>query len=353
MKGVIYALIAVMVLVLSPTALVAAPTGDSDRPGWAGPNPDEPRPGNQNDEPGIILGEDYGDLWVVLRNGNGEPYTDSNGCLIPVAADGTTLSMDFIEGSCELPLAYADLVQEVEFGRLSVIRAPDFVLESSLAEAMSSINSAKVIALDASGRLLLTREMEIDGVLTDVTKAIDSPLENVALYLQIMVNGFLPGMDHDATFLGPLDYLQSAAGPSTTPQPAEALTTKDFDQAASFIAAAADKTGNVSVDLLVNINTWLGLNSDENGNREYFNFGMYQNNQMQKYANVAPLLLRGPVVMNGQDWFVAENRDVLTNVIFSQMPSWYEDGGATEFTKAADDSLQVIEFIHNWSIPAY
>lgn len=342
-----------LTLVLLPMSIFAADTGDSDKPGWAGKNPTEPKPGNQNPEPGIIMGDDYGDLWVVLRNGNGEPYTDSNGCLIPVAADGTTLSMDFVEGSCELPLVYAELVQEVEFGRLSVVRAPDFVVDSSLAEAMSSINSAKVIALDAGGRLLLTREIEINGVLTDVTKAIDSPLENIALYLQMMRFGFLPGLGHDATFLGDLNYLQCAGGPDAVDPPAENLSTRDFDQAAAFFAAAADKTGTVRLDQIIILNNWLGLNSDDEGNRVYLNFGVYNHNPNAKYTNLAPWLLRGPVMLDGAHWFVAENRDILTNVIFNPLPAWYENGGATQFTKATDDALQVIEFMHNWSVPEY
>jgi hypothetical protein len=218
---------------------------------------------------------------------------------------------------------------------------------------MNSINTAKNIVLDAGGRLLLTREIEVNGVLTDVTKAIDSPLENIALYQQIMTNGFLPGMIHSADFLGALAYLQSAEGPSDTSQPAETLTEDDFNQAASFLAAAADKTGHISLDLMVNINSWLGLNGDDNGNKVYFNFGAYQYNQVQRYGNIAPYLLSGPVLMNGQEWCVASNRNILTDVLFGDIPSWYEDGGATQFTKTADDALQVIEFIHNWSIPTY
>jgi len=360
MKRITWMLLALLAIAAFPAATLAA-DDTSDRPNWAGSDPDGDKPGNKNDEPGVVMGEDYGDLWVIKRDGDGVPILDLNGCLQPVAADGTILAMDYIaeEDACELPLDLADLVQEVEFGRISVVRSPDFVLESSLAEAMNTLNAATAITLDAAGRLFVTRELEIDGVLTEVSKAIDSPLENIALYQQIMLNGFLPGLGHDATFLGDLAYLQCAGGSGTENPPGEALDANDFNQAAAFFAAAADKTGTLSLDMIVTVNTWLDLNPfDTNGNRTYYDYGYddgYYNHDAQiRYAGIAPLLLTGPVDQgDGLDWFFIGPRVVLDEVTFNVQPSWYLPGGATEFAEAADNALQVIEFIHNWAIPAY
>jgi len=353
MKRLCWILLALLAMLLAPTFGLAA-DDDSDRPDWAGKDSSGETPGNQNPNPGEIMGDDYGDLWVVLRDGNGEPIPDANGCLQPVAADGTVLAMVVIEGSCELLEADAELVQEVEFGRMSVVRSPDFVLASSLEEAMNTINSAKAITLDAGGRLLLTRDVEIDGVLTEIVKAIDSPLENIALYQQIMLNGFLPGLVHDATFLGNMAYLQCADGPGNADPPAETLEPNDFNQAAAFFAAAADKTGTISLDMIVNVNGWLGLNGDDNGPAEYFDFNGYGHNAQLRYAGISPTLLTGPVDQgDGLDWFFIAPRIILNENLFNTPPSWYAAGGATEFTRAADDALQVIEFIHNWSVPTY
>ena len=95
---------------------------------------------------------------------------------------------------------YAELVQEVEFGRLNLGRAPDAVLDHAFDEAIRNINNAKSITLDASGRLFLTTDV-YDEFLTNpdgtpvlvetVIKAIDSPLANLALYIKLMRDGHL------------------------------------------------------------------------------------------------------------------------------------------------------------------
>lgn len=95
---------------------------------------------------------------------------------------------------------YTDLIEEVSFGRLNQGRAPDAVLNHAFDEAINAINKAKNIVIDASGRLLLTTDV-YDEFLTNpdgtpllidtVTKAIDSPLENLALYVKLMKDGHL------------------------------------------------------------------------------------------------------------------------------------------------------------------
>lgn len=95
---------------------------------------------------------------------------------------------------------YYELVEEVEFGRLNLARAPQAVLDASFDEAVRTINQATDIRIDPSGRLVLTLEI-YDEFLTNpdgspllvdtVEKTIDSPKENLALYLKLMTDGHL------------------------------------------------------------------------------------------------------------------------------------------------------------------
>lgn len=132
---------------------------------------------------------------------------------------------------------WADLVQEVEFGRLNLARAPKAVLDASFDEAIRSLNAAKDIKIDASGRLMITTDI-YDEFLTDpdgtplvveenVEKAIDSPKENLALYLKLMEDGHLitPAAERvpiDYSLYGgiPLNKLLDLEdGPSDAPRP--------------------------------------------------------------------------------------------------------------------------------------
>ncbi|MBU4260805.1 MAG: hypothetical protein KKC76_02855 [Proteobacteria bacterium] len=131
---------------------------------------------------------------------------------------------------------WADLVQEVEFGRLNLARAPKAVLDASFDEAIRSLNAADDIKIDASGRLMVTTEI-YDEFLTDgagdalwletVVKAIDSPKENLALYVKLMEDGHLitPAEERvpiDFSLNGgiPIDQLVALEdGPSDAPRP--------------------------------------------------------------------------------------------------------------------------------------
>ncbi|MCJ7600067.1 MAG: hypothetical protein MUO63_01040 [Desulfobulbaceae bacterium] len=131
---------------------------------------------------------------------------------------------------------WADLVQEVDFGRLNLARAPKAVLDASFDEAIRMLNAAKDIKIDASGRLMVTTEI-YDEFLTDgngdalwletVVKAIDAPKENLALYLKLMEDGHLitPAAERapiDQSYIGgiPLtQLLELEDGPSDAPRP--------------------------------------------------------------------------------------------------------------------------------------
>ncbi|MCF7731652.1 MAG: hypothetical protein K9N23_08185 [Akkermansiaceae bacterium] len=151
---------------------------------------------------------------------------------------------------------WTDLIKEVSFGRLNQARAPESVLQSSFDEAIRSINDALAIWVDASGRLLLTKftyseyevyteaktetftlwtgevvSVEVQSgdplILGTVDKAIDSPLENMAIYLKLMRDGHLvtPGDQRDTIDRSeqggiPIDLMLGLEdGPSTALRP--------------------------------------------------------------------------------------------------------------------------------------
>ncbi|MHB8790473.1 MAG: hypothetical protein ACYDBT_11390 [Desulfobulbaceae bacterium] len=376
----------------------------------------------------------------------------------------------FIQGSVEggetwngvtyyKDIYYTDLVQEVSFGRLNVGRAPEAVLNHAFDEAIRAINNARSIVLDASGRLLLTTDV-YDEFLTNpdgtpvlietVEKAIDSPLENMALYVKLMKDGHLIT---PATERSPIDrsvnggipqwkYLELEDGPSRELRPiididkvrifglghlvdapdgdittyytfwdaegdlnvelscpletvceewhgivnlAEdaACSGPDFPFSASFLAAAADKTGGFNIDKIVYFNSIMGINKvagyseyDDNGeptddavdysiNPVYFNFGT----NMNRYERGTTFRQRGQVVVAPAGGNPAEYDGNMRVLVEQSTPGiWAEtvlpifatifggidaDGtNITGFTRMADDDLRVIEHIHTYQIPA-
>lgn len=361
------------------------------------------------------------------------------------------------------------MIQEVHFGRLSIARAPDHVLKAAFDEAILTINSAEKIRLDASGRLLLTRtltsatQFNADGtpVTTTIEKAIDSPRENIALYIKLLKDGHLvtPGderMPIDRSSNGgiPLDkQLELEGGPSKALRPTididkmkkwglgdlvdveettyytytengvlnvvtacpgetdceewEGILTADgsgaeetdFVLSAAFLAASADKTGVLTQDQIVYLNSILGINkvvgySDYNDDGtpaegainyslfpEYFDFSTYPTyirtttfanrghvttDDLELWDAGSPaysgeaLVLRpgGPLGTGTKTW-------VETLVTITSFP--FMDWGidlATEFPNGqlattniagfcqeADDNLSVINYVHTYQIP--
>ena len=357
-------------------------------------------------------------------------------------------------------IRFPDLIEEVDFGRLNLGRAPDAVLDQAFDEAIRNINQAKTIALDAAGRLLLTTDIydpyltNPDGtavLLETVTKAIDSPRENLALYLKLMqdghlitpadertaidrsLNGGIPLAqlaeieDGPSTVLRPtididkmkdmgLGHLVDATGIttyytrfdnegklviSTTPcdgcesshgivsrSPADECAGLDFPFSATFFASTGDKTGRVTWDHVVYMNSILGINKvigysaydtegepadgaiDYSKNPVYFNFF-----PMPGYDRGVTFTHRGQVVQtpgggnpgtyDGQVLVLVASADQAGTWIETAMPIFkrvfattsHPDGepylGANirGFTTMADDDLRTIDYIHTYQIP--
>lgn len=177
---------------------------DSDRPDWAGVTGGEDRPGGGgNIEPGTPKGDEYGDLFVILRNDDGSPVTEGNEVYI-LLSDGTVV---LTEGG-EVPAGTdATLLQSVEFGRMNIARSPASVIEHALTEALSKLDKLEITGdniddfTDESGRLT------VDGL------TIDSPLESLALY-QALVDADAKEVNEDGMLV--ISATSSHDGADTT-----------------------------------------------------------------------------------------------------------------------------------------
>jgi hypothetical protein len=291
---------------------------DSDRPVWAGVKGGKAGAGGKPGGAGTKKGDLFGDMVMLLRDANGVPILtadglvqviayvyDATGALVPLKdAAGNLVVIPYVGDELATTVTldgktYDVYGAEVELGRLSVGRAPTKVLQHSLDEALTKLTaSGAVVALDATGRLT------VNGV------TIDSPLENLALYLDYMKDGSIAGVTLPAGF-----------------------------NPASLLAAAADKTGTVSVDTVVYMNSILGINSGST----YYDFSSYSYDRASTWGSVTAtvLVLSGgvyvPTVVNVYD------------AVFGST-NWTDPtavGGADDFAAAANDYLQVIEFIHD------
>jgi hypothetical protein len=335
---------------------------------------------------------DLGDLIVLYRDNYGLPIptdsvqvadpetgelVDAGLCQQPLAAPGERFEIDGEEctpdpetNSCIIPVdplscavvpAYAEYTQEVDFGRTSVIRAPDAVLEQSLGEVITKVATAQCTTLDPAGRLVNTSE--INGETLSAT--IDSPLENLAIYWQLMLKGYL-GTESNQLILPPVD------SPLIT--------------AARGLGAAIDKTGKVTVDQVVYTNQILGLldvptyldkecvtvREEVQGNMEEVQKCVldYSDYDYERAVNFSTSIesLPAPAYIPANDpkygWFeylgvVDPNASpvlfkivqgpILDNV-FETDPDLTANNVAG-FTQAADDAREVIEFTHDRPLP--
>ena len=279
---------------------------DSDRPDFAGVPGGQGRPGDEkgsggNQEPGTVKGDDYGDLIVLLR----DPITG-----VPIVTDGEFSFLDEVSGEYvsmedgEVPEGYDPV--EVDFGRASVARSPDTVTDKALTEALSSLSEAVSIDTDAAGRI----EYTVEGV----TSTIDSPLENLALYIELSQALATPSIQEEIeTVLGALATSETAA---------------------SLFAAVADKTGDITLDYLVYQNVITGV-VEPGDFYDYSTFSYdreYPNDYSYFYLDTDNTVVASQVDIN--EYLEAMNGD---------LPA---DGGAALFTAASDDALEVIELLH-------
>jgi hypothetical protein len=304
---------------------------DSDRPPYAGTPGSEGKPGNPNQTPGTKRGDIYGDMYVIERNPDGTPLLDASGyeqvfyvdadgnvvCCIPRDEEGNLLPT-LEDGTPVVPL-------EVELGRLSVSRSSIRVLSAQYDAAIDTILSATSVSLDPAGRIVVTLS---DGTV----KTIDSPLENLAIYYELINTGTIADLE-GATNLGDLSFLADGT-----------LTNDDLKVAASLFAAASDKAIPVTVDTIEYMNEILGIEGTLAG--DFVDYTSYTYDRESVYGDMTMTVL----VETSPGVFEAKDVNVFEAVFDSA-----ETGELTNvaaFTTATDDARLVIDFLHEYAPPA-
>lgn len=332
----------------------------------------------------VDYGSLYGDLYVILRDINGVPILDQYGCVQPISVITgepfqllTDLEADIL---CELTEEMTEWVETVDFGRLNLGRAPDAVLFHAFDEAIKSMNSASAMDLDPAGRIML--------FIGDEWKTIDAPAENLALYIKLMQEGHWITTDTSPVVRGgPPDGSgpPEGDGPSAEERPvlsAQAidllaaigyenlgdvnniLNNHDMLMAASLLSAAADKTGSMTLDKVIYINSIFGINqlgalSGEVQGITYFDFRNFTYNRQAVYGQERRSMACYPSPGNGFVWVLrpADSTGFLWESacmnILAEVRHFRGDEGSNirGFVQAADDALQVIEYVHNYRVP--
>lgn len=297
---------------------------DSDRPEWAGQSGGKDGAGGgQPPNAGSTKGDIFGDLWVILRDENGVPILTDEGYVQPLDADGNPIELDE-EGH---PVDET-LTTEVELGRLNVGRAPSRVLTTRADEVIAILSSATDVSTDAAGRLVLT----VDGE----EKTIDSPLENLAIYVSLLTTGSIPGLTPDDLVGTEYDFMVDGT-----------YTQADLDASAAFLAAATDKTGEFTTDEIAYIDAFLGINATTVGDVTYseVDYSSFSYDRSDTYSGVTTTVL----VEQEDGSFKAESVDVY-DVVFGSVDD-SASGSLDAYTLAADDARAVIEFIHEYAVP--
>ena len=219
------------------------------------------------------------------------------------------------------------LTMEVELGRLNVGRAPTSVLDKRADEVITLLNDATDLKVDAAGRLVLT----VDGV----DKTIDSPLENLAIYVALMTDGSIPGVtDLPGTAY---DFLVDGV-----------LTAEDLAASVSFLAAATDKTGVFTTDEIAYIDAFLNINTVSEGNVTYsvIDYSSFTYDRSDTYGDVTVEVL----IEQPDGSFMPTVVNVYDAVFGSEQQ--LASGDLSAYTLAADDARMVIEYIHELAVPA-
>ncbi len=206
-----------------------------------------------------------------------------------------------------------------------------------MAEALKKLVAADAsptdniaVVLDTAGRLAIatTTIDPVTGLPVTTVKAIDSPLENLALYKAI---ANLTGTDRTISVAVP------ASKDGTTPASTITWTVPasiNIDLLkATVLAAAADKTGTISLDTVMYNNAIVGATDD-------LSTFSYDRKATYKDLVVTVLIKQADGVT-----FIATPVNVY-EVVFSNTNDTTATGAA-DFATAANDALQVLEYVHD------
>ena len=337
---------------------------------------------------------DYGDLIILYRDEDGVPIpsdvepvvdpetgatVDGGLCWQPIAfnvedellcpaecvvttTDPFTVSVN--QYKCGVTTGCANCTQEVDFGRVNEARTPASVFEAQLEDVVIKLANADCTTLDPAGRMVAStavyNAVTLESVSTSST--IDSPLQNLAIYRQLMLEGFLGDV----------------ADPITLPASASVL-----DTAARGLGVASDKGGEVNVDMVAYLNSLMGLDNVptildpklcETYREEvqgviqlvekcYLDYAAYGYDRTTNFGALpAPAYVPGTPETPIDGWFEylavydlgVPSFEILQGPILQ--PVFGDDPGFTfgnigGFAQAADDTRAVINFMHDWPMP--
>jgi hypothetical protein len=311
---------------------------------------------------------DFGDLIILYRDANGVPVLDGDLCQQPIAFPSDSCTLDCTgadpclvpvdPATCAVEVAYASCTREVEFGRINEARSPETVFETQLEDVVVNLATADCVTLDPAGRLVTSRVADT-GV---STSTIDSPLQNLAIYRQLMLVGFLG----------------DEASPISLPGGV-------LDTSARALGVASDKTGEVNTDLVAYINQIMGLSDPATTTildpkicidvkeevkgvvqlvqKCFLDHGAYGYDRATNFGAL-PVPAYIPELAPVVGWFeyLAEvNPPVdpplfeilqgpILDAVFGVDPGFL-DGNIGGFAQAADDTRAVIDFMHSNPVP--
>lgn len=311
---------------------------------------------------GSKKGDLYGDQYKLVRDfdastsndivsdkesgdGDGEPLYDINNNPILLGSDGNPIYyVQDSAGDWVIDPARASLVQSIDLGRANVARAPESVMTKSLNEALTKFQTA--VDVDAAGRIVYDTG-SVDENNLPVLATIDSPLENLALYKNLMTAG------------------TNSSWPAVQNNWPEELKNLIADNPnfyswdpSSLLAAAFDKATPISIDAVLTENTILGINTilatkDNLGNPivDYFEFNngtneTYTHSREVKYGDTLVTWLADP---EGDGTFEYVVPTTVFDAVFGA-EEWIDPSltsGADDFAQAVEDSRAVISFLHD------
>ena len=316
---------------------------------------------------------DYGDLIKLYRDDSGVPYLTADSCWQPLPSADCSSDCELVPGvggasppdvipvdpaTCGVVGTCATCTQEVDFGRVNEARSSAAVFDAQLQDVLVNLaTSACEVSLDPAGRLVTGSVVGVDPGTGDpvyAMSAIDSPLQNLAIYRQLILTGDL-GV--------PL------------PAGSELLQT-----AARGLGVANDKGGAVDVDKAVYLNQIMGLDQvptildpkicilqkqEVQGTvqlvqkcfLDYAGFGYLRADNFIALPDPPYIPESGPLpgtfeylyTADGTNFTIAEG--LITTVVFADDPG-FTDGNIGGFAQAADDTRAVINYMHSWPVPA-
>ena len=116
---------------------------------------------------------------------------------------------------------------------------------------------------------------------------------------------------------------------------------------ASALAAGSDKYGDLTIDEVMGISGFLGI-ADELA--ALVSSDSYSYSPDDRYGGVTVTVLE-EVVIDGTTYYQQTEVNLLDEVVFNTVPTIEDNGyGIDTFTQQADDAVQVLEYVHDFSL---